>query len=258
MPLPLERPPVDSGDWFPWRVFVEAAGAACSAGTLLLAAAALLLSEGGVALFGLVAAETVASLTLPATASNPDLAPPWLALGGDAGLRGYAVGFCWPLLQPGGGTVACGVVTLWRLAVWTIAGAAITRRTAMTLTHHDASRVNAAVGWSLRTAGPRLALAAALVVATGLLRGAVAMFGVGPTTSAAGAVAAAVSIALALTIAVIGAVLLLTIAVAWPLVTASAGVERPDPFDAFSRGVAYAYQRPLRLVVYLAQGWLVG
>ncbi|MEM1304310.1 MAG: hypothetical protein AAGG46_05415, partial [Planctomycetota bacterium] len=47
-------------------------------------------------------------------------------------------------------------------------------------------------------------------------------------------------------------------AVAWPLVTASAGVERPDPFDAFSRGVAYAYQRPLRLVVYLAQGWLVG
>jgi len=53
-------------------------------------------------------------------------------------------------------------------------------------------------------------------------------------------------------------IILLGLLIGWPLMWATIGVEGTDTFDALSRSYAYCFQRPLRLLIYIAVASVVG
>ncbi len=149
------------------------------------------------------------------------------------------VGFIYMLL--------CGI---WELLVWGIVGGAITRIAALRLTRNEAPGLVAAVAhagrkWMSYSLAPLVALGGAAVFAVQLL-----ILGFVMRLDVL-AMVAGILWPFVLMLGLLMAILLLGALVGWPLMWATVSVEGTDAFDALSRGYAYTYQRPLRLLWYV-------
>jgi hypothetical protein len=149
------------------------------------------------------------------------------------------------------------VMALWALLVWSLFGAAITRVAAVALARGDKLGFRAALAhgirrWPLYFGAPAIPLAGVFVIAIPLLVLGLLMrvdffvfLGslIWPLTLLAGFVMA---------------LLLIGLAVAWPLMWATISVEGTDPFDALSRSYSYAFHRPIRYLFYVIIAAILG
>jgi hypothetical protein len=139
---------------------------------------------------------------------------------------------------------------VWAVLVWGVAGGAISRIAALRFTRGEAPGLVAAVAHAVAKlpsycSAPLIALAGAALFA-------VQLFVVGLLMNVSlFAVLAAVVWPFVLLLGLLMAVLLVGALVGWPLMWATVAVEGTDSFDALSRGYAYVYQRPWRLLWYV-------
>ena len=148
--------------------------------------------------------------------------------------------------------------SLWTIAVWTIAAAAITREAAVQLACGERLGWGGTIGyaksrWKAYAWAPLLPfigvlLGAAVIAILGLL---LMRFNVG-------LLVAGVLWPLVLAGGFLMTLLLLGLAFGWPLMFATISTEGTDSFDALSRSYAYVFQRPLQLLFYLAVLTAVG
>jgi hypothetical protein len=141
----------------------------------------------------------------------------------------------------------CGI---WELLVWGLAGGAITRIAALRLTRNEAPDLVAATAhagkrWLSYSLAPLIALGGSAVFAVQLV-----ILGFIMRLSLLAAIAG-ILWPFVLMLGLLMAILLLGALVGWPLMWATVSVEGTDAFDALSRGYAYTYQRPLRLLWYV-------
>ncbi|HEX3727582.1 MAG TPA: hypothetical protein VHV08_15115 [Pirellulales bacterium] len=146
---------------------------------------------------------------------------------------------------------------LWTLAVWALAGGAITRLAAVSfaLQENVSWRQLAGfvrpkwVGYFTAPLLPMLAtfLAAAFLCVVGLLM-----------RTGGGLLLAGIVWPLVLVIGFLMAFLLLVLFAGWPLMWGAISVEGTDAFGALSHSYSYAYQRPLRYLGYVILAALVG
>jgi hypothetical protein len=149
---------------------------------------------------------------------------------------------------------------LWGLAVWALVGGAITRIGAVAFTTHEQIGWNQARDFSLKNwlayfSGPALPLAGVLILA--LIMGIGGLFFQIPGV---GLFLAGLAWPLWLIAGLLAALLLLGLAVAWPLMWGTISTEGTDAFDSLGRGYGYVFGQPLWYLLYalvaLALGWL--
>ncbi len=145
----------------------------------------------------------------------------------------------------------------WAIAVWGIFGGAIARTAARYCTREEiigplAAGRAAVTKWPSTAGAPLIALAFAALMTIPL-----ALAGILMRVDLFAMLAGFLWVLM-----LIGGILLAIVLVAfwfgWPLMWATIAVERSDAFDAASRTAAYVYQRPLRLVFYVAVATLLG
>jgi hypothetical protein len=140
---------------------------------------------------------------------------------------------------------------LWGVAVWGYAGGVITRMAGVRLTRDE----RATLGPAMRHARSRWGsyFWAPLMPLVGLLVLALPIFALGWLLRFdVGVLVASIAWPLFLVLALVMGILLLGLAVGWPLMWATISVEGTDSFDALSRTYAYVYQRPLQYLWYAA------
>ena len=151
----------------------------------------------------------------------------------------------------------------WMLLVWSFAGGAITRTTAVQLAADeklDWSSMTSYVlaRWRSYFAAPLFPLLGVLLVTIPILILGL-LLRTGPTTWIAGLVWF-----LPLAGGLLASILLLGLLFGWPLMWATISSEGTDSFDALSRSYAYTFQRPLQYLLYAivaavfgGLGWLL-
>jgi hypothetical protein len=149
------------------------------------------------------------------------------------------------------------LLALWALLVWSLFGAAITRIAAVGLARGDRPGFRAGLAhgirrWPLYFGAPAVPLVGAFVVAIPVMILGLLMqldFFV---------LLGGILWPLVIICALIMALLLLGLAVGWPLMWATISVEATDPFDALSRSYSYAYHRPIRYLFYVLVAAIIG
>ncbi len=156
------------------------------------------------------------------------------------------------------GFLRASMTGVWAVLVWGIVGGAIARIAAVQHATGDRIGMGTALRFALSHAaglvgGPLcpmigLGFFAALCGGMGLL------YQLGPI----GSTVAGIFAFLPLMAGLIMAMLLVGLAVGWPLMIATVAVESEDAFDALSRSYSYVYGRPLRYAGYALVSWLAG
>ncbi len=254
-PPPLDEAGAGPG-WFVLRMMLHAAAGVFSGRVLLLATSGLLLTElGTLAIFGLDRTSAAPLLTTTGFGHNADA---WslLEAGWQSQLAFWQANLApFSAWQPEATMLQQGGVGLLRLGIWSLFGVAIARIAAQHLTFNERATATAAMGrswrgWPGQALGPL-----GMVILLGGLWWLLWLLGV---VCQAFSPALAIASLMAPVLAILAALLSIVLAIGIPLIWAAQAVERPDPFDAVSCGVGYAYQRPLRLLAYVAQALLVG
>jgi len=142
------------------------------------------------------------------------------------------------------------VMAIWALLVWSIFGAAITRIAAVALARGDRPGFRAGLAhgvrrWPLYVFGPAIPL--------------VGVFFLGLLLTVLGfamqldffVLLASIFWPIVLVIGFVMALLLVGLAVGWPLMWPTISVEATDAFDALSRAYSYAFHRPIRYLFYV-------
>ena len=148
---------------------------------------------------------------------------------------------------------------VWALVVWGIIGGAITRIAVVQLTIGGGVGVTSALRFALRR---WLALIGAPVtpfLAVFLIAAGCALFGLLYWIPAGiGASIAGILGFIPLVAGVLMALILLGLALGWPLMHATVAAEGEDVADALSRSYSYVNQRLFRYLAHLAAAWLLG
>lgn len=149
------------------------------------------------------------------------------------------------------------LLAIWALIVWSLFGAAITRIAAVALARGDRLGFRAGLAhgikrWPMYLGGPAIPLLGALIVAIPLM-----ILGLLMQVDFL-VVLGGVIWPLSLLAGFIMALLLIGLAVGWPLMWATISVEATDPFDALSRSYSYAFHRPIRYLFYVIVAALLG
>jgi hypothetical protein len=261
---------------FPWLILVRAARVAIMARVLLLSLVGVLATQLG------WSAIEWAALSEPGDPSRlfqlTDVSPHWMPDAGveidaNAGVAVRAYAYRGPLVrgwhwasQPVIGLAHAEhwrrwfgllAAALWTIAVWALFGGAIARIAALYLTHGESigpiKALRAALArWPSTAGGPMLALVGIVLLALPLML--------------AGWMVRldflAIVISLFWILLILGgfalAIVVIGLAIGWPLMTATVAVERTDAFDGISRAYAYVYQRPLHLVFYIVAAGILG
>lgn len=149
---------------------------------------------------------------------------------------------------------------LWGLAVWALIGGAITRIAAVSFTTGEQIGWNRARDFAIKNwlsyfSGPALPLGGVLIL--------VLLMGIGGLLfqiPSIGLLIAGLGWPLWLIAGLLAALLLLGLAVAWPLMWGTISTEGTDAFDSLGRGYGYVFGQPLWYLIYglvaLALGWL--
>ncbi len=147
---------------------------------------------------------------------------------------------------------------LWALAVWTLAGGAVTRDAAVQLACGERVGWGGMIGcvrsrWRAYAWAPLLPLIGVL-----LGTAAVALLGLVLMRWNVGLFAAGLLWPLVLAGGFLMTLLLVGLAFGWPLMFAAISTEGTDSFDAVSRSFAYVFQRPLHYLLYAGVATVVG
>ncbi len=140
---------------------------------------------------------------------------------------------------------------IWGVAVWGYAGGVITRMAGVRLARDERATLGPAMRhtrsrWGSYFWAPLMPLVGLLVLALPIFAlGWLLRFDIG-------VLVASIAWPLFLVLALVMGILLLGLAVGWPLMWATISVEGTDSFDALSRTYAYVYQRPLQYLWYAA------
>jgi len=139
---------------------------------------------------------------------------------------------------------------LWGIAVWGLFGGAIARIAAMYLARGETlgpliALREAIILWPSTVGAPLIVLLAAAAMAVPLV-----LLGLLMQLNFM-AVLVGLLWVFVLTFGFMLAIVLLGLAIGWPLMWACLGVERSDAFDGVSRCYAYVYQKPLQLAFYI-------
>jgi len=134
---------------------------------------------------------------------------------------------------------------VWWLLVWGLFGGALSRSAAVEFARDQSTHLSGALRFAGRNylsflVGPLLTLLAVLGVAVLLALGGLLsrMPAIGPLVGGVGG-------GLALVTGLLLAILVMGLAVGWPLMFATVSVEGTDGFDGMSRAFNYVYERPL-------------
>lgn len=227
-----------------WLLLLKTPAIALRGRVLLLAAAAVLLVWLGDQLLRIpVAPQPTAEVAGFASFAESTLYT----------LQAMILGFADPFMQLAGGehVVANLIRCAIRLAVWGILGGAIVRIAALALTRNESPDIESSVrfAWRLRSGflgGPLLLIAGLMVISLPLMVVRLAM--------EISWLSAAVAVVwpIVIVVAVIASLYAIAAAIGWPLIWAAAATDGSDAFDAVSRMFAYIYQKPLRLMGYVA------
>ena len=152
-----------------------------------------------------------------------------------------------------------GLASLWGLIVWSLFGGAIARLAAVRIARSGRIGVLGALQFSFARFGTSIAAPLApLGVAFGLgLLGAA----VGLLNRIPGSIGQSAAVFLAvvpLAVGLLDAVILLGLALAWPLMAATVAVDGEDFFDVVSRSYSYVNQRAARYAGLLAGAFAIG
>ena len=140
--------------------------------------------------------------------------------------------------------------SVWTLAVWSLFGCAISRWILMRYTRDETIGLSEAV----KFAGSRFLSCfggvAIPLIAVGVLAIPAALLGLLMATNF-GAVIGGIMWFLVLLASVLMAVILLGLALCWPLIIAAVSAEGQDAFDGMCRAYAYVLQRPIHFFLYV-------
>lgn len=258
-------------DLFPGLLLLRTFRLACDPRKIVIASLAVILTIYGWHCVGLV---FPSDPTAPWLLSNQDVAHP-----GGVTLPGEAPGWLIinPVLTPwehlsrpfrwlftpeaSWSTLAVALLcALWVAVVWSFLGAAITRIAAVELAREE--RLSLASAFSHARRRGVSYLSAILLPLLGVTIAAVLFAVVPGLIMSAGDVGLLISgIIFPLVLLLVGlpsAVLLLGLALGWPLMWAAISVEASDAFDAISRSYAYTFQRPLHYALYALASGIIG
>jgi hypothetical protein len=255
---------------FPWVRLVRAVGVAMDAKKLLLAALGLVLMHAGWAgldalLPGSIGVSSLVGVTpLPSPFENPaGLAG---SLHDAAGLvadpvRAITAPFA-ALFALGRGTTGflhAALASLWVALVWGLIGGAIARIAVVQVAAEGRVGLGAALRYAAAKAPHLVGAPLSPLVGVGFFAALCAPLGLlyqipGPV----GATVAGILAILPLLAGLVMALILLGLAVGWPLMVATIAAEGEDTFDALSRSYSYVYQRPVRYAAYVALAWGLG
>lgn len=149
--------------------------------------------------------------------------------------------------------------SIWAVIVWGLIGGAICRIAVAQVAADERVGLTDAVRFSLRKAAPLVTAPLAPFVGVGFFAFLCAILGLfywipaGWMRELVGVLAF-----LPLLAGLVMAILLLGLAVGWPLMQATIAAESEDAFDALSRSYAYVYQRPGRYLAYALLAWGLG
>jgi hypothetical protein len=149
------------------------------------------------------------------------------------------------------------VTCLWTLLVWSFLGGVLGRVSALQLGLEDDGSLTQAMRHAARKWISYITAPLLPGLGIGILMGLIALVGLA-FSSFAGQLAGVVLWPIILVLGVALGLLLVGVVVGWPLMWSTISVERTDGFDAFARSFGYVYQRPLRLVFYLALATVQG
>ena len=264
-PLDVESPSSRTDRLGPFLKLFPAVGIALEARKLILAALGLLLSWAGWSAIGrLFPGEqespfefspiTRADLPIDLTIRHAlaSVTEPFLVLV-DPFTRVFATG------QGASAFVHAILCAIWGVIVWGLAGGAIARIAAVQ--HATGEKIG--IRTALRFSGshaigligaplcPMIGIGffAALCAPVGLLY---------LIPGEIGVALAGVFAALPLLAGVVMSLLLVGLAVGWPLMIATVAVEAEDAFDALSRSYSYVYQRPAKYAGFVLVSWVAG
>jgi hypothetical protein len=144
---------------------------------------------------------------------------------------------------------------IWAAAVWGLVGGAITRAVVLQLTREEAATLQEARRhvvrrWLSYVGAPLFPI----IAASGL---AVPAFFIGLVMQGSLLVAGLLW-PIVLLLALVSAILLVGLAVGWPLMNPAISTEGSDTFDALSRSYSYVYQRPLHYLLYVLVAFVLG
>lgn len=158
-------------------------------------------------------------------------------------------------------TLLCGA---WVVLVWAFCGGAICRLAAVQVARDEHLGFGAAVRFTCQkylsyVAAPLLLLGfVAGILAVCFVGGAIGWFTSVIGAAAVGAVIDGVLMFLLLAAGFLLAIILLGLAVGWPLMLPTIGAEGSDSFDALSRSLSYVFQRPWHFLFYAVVATLYG
>ncbi|MBV8611759.1 MAG: hypothetical protein JO034_30500 [Singulisphaera sp.] len=268
---------------FPWVRLFRGIGVASDPKKLMLAALGLVLLHVGWAgldrLF--VASSRVTPAVLPSSrwpalahwadevgVADRGVDPEWLArrLGGAAWRltepARYLVGPFLEIFSAGGdGTTFPHALLagVWGVVVWGLIGGAIARIAMVQAALSERVGMAAALRFAGRKWLPLIVAPLSPLVAVTVFAASCAAFGLlYRLPTALGPIVAGLFAFLPLLAGLVMALILILLAVGWPLMHATIAAEAEDGFDAVSRSFAYVHQRPGHYAAYVALAWAVG
>ena len=146
----------------------------------------------------------------------------------------------------------------WGAAVWGLIGGAIARITLVQCALGERLGVGSASRFALWKWAPLIGAPLSPLVAVSLFAALCAAVGLLYRIPGVGPVVGGLLMFLPLLAGVVMTIILLGLAVGWPLMHATIAAEGEDGFDALSRAYAYVNGRPGRYLAYLALAWGLG
>ncbi len=151
------------------------------------------------------------------------------------------------------------VATFWALVVWGLFGGAIARIAVVRVATGGRVGLLSALKFSAARIGSTVAAPIAPIVVAFLIGLAGAAVGLlDRLPGSIGTSAATVLALIPLVVGLLDAVILVGLALAWPLMVATVVAEGEDFFDAISRSYSYVHQRTARYAAYLAVATILG
>lgn len=151
------------------------------------------------------------------------------------------------------------LMAVWSLAVWGLIGGAIARIAVVQAATGRKIGIGSALRFALRQAGSLIGaplipfLAVAFLVAGNAAAGLLTRI-----PGAAGEVIAALFAVVPLVLSILLALILIGLALGWPLMQATVAAEDEDAADALSRSYSYVNQRFFRYAAHILFGWAIG
>ncbi len=151
------------------------------------------------------------------------------------------------------------LAAIWCVGVWGIVGGAIARVAALRLARGERLGISSAFRFAITRSVALVGAPLSPLIGIGFFAALCAIMGLlyripGP----AGTTIAGVFTFLPLLAGLVMSLILVGMALGWPLMVATVSIEGEDAFDALSRAYSYVYQRPAQYALYAAIAWAAG